>query len=1033
MPRYSEGFMRQRFVLLLLVVIAAGESQAQARTGIVRGSVLDSITRRPIPGARVAVEGTALGTLTRTDGGYTLSDVPDGQRTLRTTAIGFGAKNQTVTVAAGQTVTADFALTRSAIQLELLTVVGYGTQERREVTGAISSVSAEKLRDIPTADPMKALQGKIPGVEIVATSNEPGAPMQVRVRGVRSMASDRNEPLYVVDGIPINGGIDEFNPQIIESISVLKDAAATAIYGSRGANGVILITTKKGVQDGRMHTSYSVDSYYGIQQPVKILEMMNMQQFVKYLQDAALQNGQDSALAKVLQGQTFVPGSTTSKRMYAYQNNIQTDWQRAVLRDGLQRNLQGGVTGSGPDTRYSLSGNYFDQKGMIPGQGNTRGTAFGSIDHTAKRLHIGASAFLSRALVQLGEGQGAFGYATAMTPFGRPTNYTNPDSAGLLDPRPDDDPLNINPLLEAKSMIREQTNNRVFGSVYAELQLMEGVSFRTNFGPDYSATSLGCYNDPWTHGPCSNPSANSANQGQPPQAGLRNTHDFVYTLDNLLQLDKDFGTTHHVEVTGLYSIQKDKFTKDSIYATQLPYNSQLWYDLGSGVAGNNLSSISEWGLQSYMGRIHYTLLGRYTISATGRSDGSSRLAPGNKWAFFPSFGVSWQLGDEAFMKRFGFLNQLKVRGSYGTTGNTSINPYQTQGTLTSKLYTFGTTRVRGYRPGTIPNPDLTWEKTDQTDIGVEFSLLNNRVNGSIDGYRQNTHDLLLVRLLPVTSGFTQTLQNIGSTRNSGYEVGLSTVNVENWHGVSWTSDINWSTNKNEITALASGATSDVGNVWFVGQPINLTGDPQRRVFYDWRFKGIWQYADSVAMKAFNSTGSTFKPGDPRVEDVNGDGRINADDRIIVGTSYPTWVGSLFNRVTYKGFDLGALVTAKMGYKFIDGTPRSYSGRLGVVADMDYWTPTNPSNRNPAPGVGQVEKLYQNSRLYTDGSHWRVRNITVGYTVGERLARRIGARTIRLYGTAQDPYINTDYHGNDPEVAGAAPTVRTLLIGSNITW
>lgn len=1031
--------MRQRIVLLLLGLLATGELHAQARTGTIRGTVVDSTASRPVAGARVSVDGTSLSALTRADGSYSLGDVPEGTRTVRATSIGYGALTRTVTVVAGQSVVVDFSLARGAVQLEAFTVVGYGTQQQREVTGAIASVNAEQLKDIPTNDPMKALQGKLPGVEIVTTSNEPGASMQVRVRGVRSMSTDRNEPLYVVDGIPISGGIEDFNPQIIESISVLKDASATAIYGSRGANGVVLVTTKKGVQDGRMHSSYTLDSYYGTQTPVQIIPMMNMQQFVKYLQDAALINGQDTSLAKVLQGQSFVPGTTTSKRMYAYQQGIETDWQRAVLRDGLQRNIQGGLTGASPDTRYNVTGSFFNQRGVIPGQGNTRGNAFGSIDHTSKRLRVGASAFLSRALVELGEGQGAFGYATALTPFGRPTNYTNPDSAGLFDPRPDDDPLNINPLLEAKSMIREQSNNRAFGSVFAELQVGHGLSYRANFGPDYSSTNLGCYNDLWTHGPCSNPSANSANQGQPPQAMLRNQVDFAYTFDNLLQYTKDFGSAHHIEATALYSIQKDKFTKDSIYATQLPYNSQLWYDLGSGVAGNNLSLISEWALQSYMGRINYTLLDRYSFSITGRNDGSSRLAPGNKWAYFPSYGLAWQLGEEPFMRGFKFIDQLKVRASYGTTGNTSIQPYQTQGTLSSKLYTFGSTRVRGYRPGTIPNPDLTWEKTDQTDVGVEFSVFNSRVSGTIDGYRQNTHDLLLTRLLPVTSGFTSTLQNIGSTRNVGYEVGLSTMNVRNWHGISWSSDINWSTNRNEITALASGATSDLGNVWFVGKPINLfnantnVGDGQRRVFFDYKYLGVWQYADSALMKQFNANGATFKAGDPRVADLNGDGKINADDRGIVGTSYPKWTGSLFNRVSYKGFDFSALVTAKWKYTFIDGTPRSYTGRLGVIGDTDYWTPTNPTNRNPAPNVGQVERLYATSRLYTDGSHWRVRNITLGYTMGERLANRIGARSVRIYGTAQDPYIHTDYLGADPEVAGAAPTLRTLLIGTNIAW
>ncbi len=1026
--------MRRWMLSMALALLIAPAAFAQSANRITGTVTIAGTEAKPIDGAIVTVLGTSRRGVSDASGRFTITDVPAGTQQVQARAIGYRSVTTSVNVAAGQTANLSIQLSVTLTELEGIVVTGYGTQQARSVTGAVGTVRAEKLKDIPTNDPMKAMQGRLPGVEVVATSNEPGASMQVRIRGVRSMASGRNEPLFVVDGIPLSGGISDFNPQIIESIDVLKDAAATAIYGSRGANGVVLVTTKNGVQDGKMHSTFSVDSYYGAQQPVKIMEMMNMQQYVKLLQDGAAIAGNDTSLAKVLAFSTFVPGTTLPKRLYAYQNNLQTDWQRAVLRDGKQRSMQGGWVGSSPDTRYSLSGNYFGQDGMIPGQGNTRGAAFASIDHTAKQFRVGLTANLSRALVEIGEGQDAFGYATAMTPFGSPYNFTNPDSAGLLDVRPDDDPLNINPLLEAQSMIRQQTNNRVFASAFGELKLAKGLSFRTNFGPDYSNSSLGCYNDLWTHGPCSNPGANSANQGQPPQAMLRNTTDFAYTLDNLLQLTRDFGSIHHVDATALYSIQHDKFTKDSMYATQLPYKSQLWYDLGSGTAGNNVSAISEWSLRSYMGRLNYTLLDRYSFSVTGRSDGSSRLAPGHKWAFFPSFGLAWQLGDEAFMRRLNWFSQLKVRGSYGTTGNTSINPYQTQGTLSSKLYTFGTTRVRGYRPGSIPNPDLTWEKTDQTDVGVEFGMFNSRITGSVDTYRQNTHDLLLTRILPVTSGFTSTLQNIGSTRNTGWEVGLATLNVRDWHGVTWSSDITWSTNKNEITALQSGATSDVGNVWFVGHPINLTGDPQRRVFYDWKYVGIWQYADSVAMKAFNATGSTFKPGDPRVADVNGDGKIDANDRTFIGDSYPGWVGSLSNRVEVGGFDFSALVTAKIGYTFIDGTPRGYSGRNGVIADTDYWTPTNPTNRNQAPNTGgQGGRLYADTRLYTDGSHWRIRNITAGYTFGQQIAGKLGARSIRIYGTAQDPYIHTDFAGNDPEVGGAAPTVRTLLIGSNIAW
>ena len=1023
--------MRSFLVVLALAVGAVQPLAAQA-TGAFRGVITDSASRQPIPGARVVIPGSSFGTVTKADGSYLVPGVTVGRQTVRISAIGYESQTQVVSITAGQTAVLSIAMGKAVNQLAAVAVVGYGTQERREVTGSVTTVDATKMKDIPTSDPMKALQGRVAGVEIVTNSNEPGASMQVRVRGVRSMASGRNEPLYVVDGIPINGGIEDFNPAIIDNITVLKDAAATAIYGSRGANGVILVTTKRGSGEG-VRTSYSLDSYYGAQQPVKVLEMMNMRNFVKYLQDAAQFNGQDSSLAKVLQGQSFVPGRTVCKRLYAYQNGIETDWMKAVLKDGLQRNFQSTVAGSSGNTRYSLSGNYFDQQGAIPGQANTRGNAFVSLDHTSNRFKVGITTSLTRSLVKLGEGQAAYGYAAAMTPFGRATNYTTPDSAGLYDPRPDDDQLNINPVLEAASMIREQSATRAFASAFAEVNVGKGLRYRLNFGPDYSNQSLGCYNDIWTHGACSSPGNFSSNQGQPPQAMLRNQTDFAYTLDNLLTWERDIGQHQRVEVTGLYSIQKDRFTKDSLYATNLPYNTQRWYDLGSGTAGNQLSLISEWALESYMARVNYSLFNRYTLSMTSRADGSSRLAEGNKWAYFPSFSAAWNISDEPFMRRFGSIDQLKLRGSYGTTGNTSISPYQTQGTLSPKFYTFGTTRVRGYRPGSIPNPDLRWEKTDQTDVGIEYGFYNGRISGSLDWYVQNTRDLLLTRLLPVTSGFTSTLQNIGSTKNSGIDLAISTTNVRNWHGASWTTDFNWSRNKNEITALASGATSDQGNVWFVGQPINLSGDAQRRVFYDWKYIGVWQYADSVAMKALNANGSTFKAGDPRVADINGDGKINADDRTIIGTSYPKWTAGMTNRVTWKGFDLSALVMAKWNYMIADGTPRSYTGRQGVINDMDYWMPNNPTNKNPAPNLGQVERLYATSRLYADGSHWRIRNVTLGYTLNPQQLRRLGLSSMRFYGTAQDPYIHSNYMGTDPEVAGAAPTMRTLLLGTNVTW
>jgi TonB-linked SusC/RagA family outer membrane protein len=1005
-------------VLILFVPVALASGQAAGR---IVGRVT-SADGRPLAGIRVNVLGTNRGAISDTTGAYAIASVPVGSQTLSARGFGYAQGTSAVSVTGGQTLTVNFTLTPSPIELSAVVTTGYGTMQRRVVTGAVGSVQAEKIKDIPTENPMKALQGRIAGVEIVAANNEPGAPMNVRVRGVRSLTAS-NEPLYVVDGIPITGGIQDFNPQMIEEVSVLKDAAATAIYGSRGANGVILVTTKKGVQDGRLHASYTADMYYGRQDPVRLIPMMNLQQYVRYMKDGAAANGQDTSLAKIF----------TAKQLYAINNNISTDWQRAVLRDGLQRSMQGGVTGTAADTRYALSGNYFNQRGLIPGQGYNRGSGFASVDHTSQRFHVGLSANGSRIMTDQGEGGAAYGYLFAMTPLGQPTNYMNADSTGLLDPRPDDDPLNINPVLEAQSAIRQQTVNRVFGSAFAEYEIRPGITLRSNFGPDYTQLTNGCWNGPWTHGTCANLGANSSNQGQPPQAGQFNQQDFSYTLENLLRVDRTLMTAHHFDVTGLYSIQHDRFTKDSLYATNLPYPTQLWYDLGSGTAGNNRSLISEWSLMSFMARLNYTWRDRYSLMITERADGSSRLAPGHKWAYFPSVGLAWQVGDESFMRGLSFLNSLKLRGSYGTTGNTSISPYQTQGALAPKLYTFGTQRVRGYRPGSIPNPDLTWEKTDQTDVGLEYALFGNRITGSIDAYRANTRDLLLTRLLPVTSGFTSTLQNVGATRNTGLELAFSTLNLDNWHGLTWTTDVNWSHNKNEITALATGAAADVGNVWFVGHPINIPTDAQRRVFYDYKYVGVWQFADSATMRAFNANGSTFKFGDPRVADINGDNKINADDRTFVGDAYPAWTGSIYNRVSRGGFDLSALITAKWNYTFVDGTPRSYFGRFGNVADLDYWTPTNPTNKNPAPTTGAVDRLYAGTRLYRDGSHWRIRNITAGYTIDRRFSNRVGLNTVRIYGTAQDPYVHTDYIGIDPEVGGSVPTVRTILLGANIVW
>jgi len=1027
----------QRWTLLVAAAMVATTSVAAdaQQTGRITGSVTDSAGTQPLDRVTITVAGTSIAATTGADGRYTLNNVPAGAQQVRAQRLGFAALTQPVTVVAGQSATLNFRLAQQAVTLNTIVSIGYGTQERRTVTAAVSTVTSEQIKEIATADPIKAIQGRVPGVEIVSAGNLPGAAMNVRIRGVRSLTAS-NDPLYVVDGIPISGGIADFNPANIESIDILKDASATAVYGSRGANGVVLITTKNGAQAGRLNAQFTADMYWGSSRPYQLIDMMDMYEYTRMLQDAARYEQyvrrltDPSAPSVCNDGEDIdcVLGNDILRA--AYHAGRQTDWQRQILRTGQQRNFQGGFGGATQNTRFNLSGNFFDQQGLAIGQEFWRGNGAASVEHTLDRLRIGVSANVSRSVQDQGAGDGLWGGALAQTGFGAPY-----DDNGLLIAQPDGEPNTFNPVRTQQFFLNQFLRNRIFGSAFAEYRLLEGLNFRMNFGPDYSSQDNGQFIGPRATYPSNEDS----------RAQLRTNQTFAYTLDNLLQLSRDFGSKHHIDGTALYGIQKSRGTESFASAQQLPYDEQKWFALNTGANFQLSSNLSEWALESMMGRLSYTLLDRYTVSAAVRRDGSSRLAKGNKWATFPTFGAAWQLGDESFMQGISWLDALKVRGSYGATGNTAINPYQTQGALSRTLYNFGAANGFGYGPnaGNPANPDLKWEKTYQTDVGVEFGVFNNRVTGSVDYYKQNTKDLLMSRTLPTTSGYRSALQNIGETMNRGIELALSTVNLSNWRGLRWTTDFAWATNHNEIVKLATADTTgcpvnarpcDLNNGWFVGQPINNNNDAQRRVWYDYRKIGIWQQGQEAEAASY---GNQFRPGEIRLEDANGDGRITPADRVILGNTYAKWTGSVYNRLAWRGFDLSALATVRWGYtmfdSFNDGT-NQMMGRFGNIR-TDYWTPENPSTTQPAPRRNGNVVPFSTTRAYRSGDHWRIRNITFGYEAPTSLASRIGADRIRLYATAQDPWFFSDYKGYDPEngTAGGAPAYRTLLIGANLGW
>jgi len=1050
-----------RHLILVLAALCVGANAKAQNTGRVTGTVTAAEDGHALAGASVGVVGTNRTAFTNASGVYTIEQVPTGARQVRVRFLGYAPLTQPVTVVTDQAATLNFQLVAAPVQLEGVVVTAYGQQERRDVTGSIAEINMEDLKDLALPNPVQMLQARAAGVDVVSASNRPGSPMNVRIRGLRSMTAS-NEPLYVVDGVPIAGGIEDFNPAFIASISVLKDASATAAYGRLGANGVILITTNRGAPGVGGTSAFTYDVQYGSQSALQLVDLMNGPQIFRERVDAARLAGRDTTYTSVFNPQQLVtvncildpaahPGCSTG-----------TDWQRLVLRTGNQQQHRIGYSSISGTSRLSLSATYFNQNGVTIGQGYNQYSGTVSFENTYGRLRVGATATGSRSVANIGGSGTVWGEADANDPLGLPfvDSLGNPVAAQCstctLNIKPTSDALRVNPLRELQGFVRQQTRSRLFGSIFAELQLGRGFAYRLNFGPDLLHTSDGQFQG-------ANVLASTGQAIGNAQAGLAVAENFQYTLDNLLTWNGTTGN-HKIETTLLYSIFQNRFSSDSAAAKNLPYDYQLWYNLGTGDAPQPpISTLSLSTGRSYMGRVNYTFMNRYSLTATGRYDGASVLAPKHKWSFFPSIGLGWQIGDESFMRRLGFISGLKLRGSFGTTGNSSINPYQTEGSLARTLYNFGSVSAAGYLPGSIPNPDLVWEKTTQLDVGVDFGFFNNRISGTFDVYREKTNDLLLSRQLPASTGFTSTLQNIGKTGNAGWELSISTVNIKGTGGgPSWTTELGFTHNQNYIISLAGGVGDDVGNRWFIGQPINVGGttntDALRNVFYDLKMIGIWQLADSALARSYGQ-----KPGDIRVADLNGDGKIDGFDRTIRGNTYPRLIASVYNRFSWGAFDLSFLLQGRIGYTFQDGNilATKLFERFNNL-DVQYWTPekcdggSNPNVYDPvagetaaqlaaipgcnqtwAPSAGRENPLYNDLNYfapgYRIGTHWRMRNITVGYNLPASLTRHFRFSSVRIYAQAQDPFVFTNYKGYDPENGSASgpPSYKTLLIGATL--
>jgi TonB-linked SusC/RagA family outer membrane protein len=1003
--------------LLLTMFTLTGFTQQS-----VTGKITSSEDGQGIPGVSVVVKGTSQGTTSDASGNYKISVPAKG--TLLFSAVGFGSES----VLVGTKTVIDLKMNVDVQSLNEVVVVGYGTQKKSQTTGAISSVSAKQIAEMPITSLGQAMQGRVAGVDVSQSGSKPGAVPKILIRGRRSFNAG-NDPLYVVDGIPLSAGYEDLNPSDIQSMEVLKDATATAIYGARGANGVVLVTTKRGGVKGK--TVVTFDTYAGVSTPLDKIQLFNGTEFAEYVREAyrATNNYKDAAgnpvpsgvVDAVADAKIAVLGGdpAVAKGLAAGTN---TNYQDLILKNGIMQNHSIGVQGGNDKTQFYISGGYFQDKGITEGLDYTRMSLRANIDHNINNyLKVGLSSYMMYSL-RNGENLNPYSFTIQQNPLGRPF-----DDNGNLIFSPTNDALLTNPLAEIVpgAQVDNTKRYRIFNSVYAEVKVLEGLKYRVNFGPDFTISRFGRFIG----------GATNARKLGEPQASTANNVGFNWTLENVVTYNKTFDKKHNLGVTLLQSIQRDNFERYSTDVQGVPAETQQFFNLGN--AGSVLgvgSFLSEWTINSYMARVNYDFNDKYLITATLRRDGSSRFGENTKYGNFPGIALGWNVSNEPFMKQLAWVDLLKLRVGWGKVGNQGVAPYQTQGLLGRTAYAWGNTAAFGYRPNTIGNPDLKWETSATSNVGLDFSFLRGKIQGSIELYETNTTDLLLSDQLPGSTGFNAVTRNVGQTRNRGIELGFTTVNLDTEGGFKWTTDFTFTKNQEEIVSLYNGAVDDLGNRWFIGQPLNS--------YFDFKKVGIWQLNEKEEAAKFYP-GDKANPlgpgvGQVKVQDTNGDGAITAADRVLLGSDIPDFSAGFTTRFTYKGFDLSAFLFGRFGNMIVSGFHQNNNALAGRYQQIkvDYWTPNNPTNEFPRPFSTQEFPQYNTTLIYFDGSFVKIRNINFGYTFPQKIAKKLGMESLRVFTSIQQPKIwseyRSKYNGIDPEATITSSGTGITAVNSGVT-
>ncbi len=977
--------LRMKCFFILLIILS---SSAFAQNKTVTGTVVNSETSEPVTNASIRVKGTSRGVNTDSKGVFTLN-VPE-RTILGISSVGFKPIEVPVDFSAPMQI----KLAVENQQLTDVVVVGYGTKKRSDITGSVSSVSKERLSQLPVTNALQAIQGSVAGVNVSQGSSVPGASSKALVRGANSISAS-TDPFVVVDGIPFGGSFNDINPADIASIDILKDVSSVAIYGTRGANGVILITTKRG-KTGKAAITYNV--YTGIEDFANTVKPMSPAQYVQKYADWKTQSGSTSTavLPNAFEQINHAAGTTT-------------DWLDKISQKGTIQNHTLSISGGNKDVKYYVSGDYLNQKGVIKGYQYHRASLRSNIDATITDfLTAGVNLFLTAN--NYDGGRAGLTAASTLSPYG---TFTKANGSYEIYPM-FGELLYTNAMLGLTTERNEKAKN-INANVYAELKpgFATGLKYRINAGYNYVPTLFQSY--------IGRPANNLIGLAQVDNGETKN-----WVIENILTYEKNWNK-HHADVTGLYSAQETIFASSGVTASNFINDIIEFNNLSSAATTSGTSLAYKTNLLSQMLRVNYTYDSRYLFTATARRDGYSAFGKNtSKYGLFPSFALGWNISNENFMKNSKLFNNLKLRGSYGLSGNQGIEPNGTTSTASTVRLPYNGLSTVGVVANVLGNNNLNWESTYGSNIGIDFTLFNNKISGTIEAYSTKTKDLLLFRSIPSITGYTKVLENLGKVSNKGFEFSVKTQNLT-IKDFKWETSLNFSTNKNKILDLYGDGKDDVGNRWFIGKPIS--------VIYDYKLEGVWQTGESPA-----NQDPIAKPGDLRFADLNGSKTITADDRTIIGQTTPKWIGGLTNTFHYKSFHLNIFIQTAQG--ITKNNPlkdfRDLGGRQNLPGEVSYWTSANKNNTRPS-------LVYNNSRLYgyaEDASYTRIKDITLSFVSPKSLTDKVKLGGLTFYVSGRNLATFTKWVGWDPEAdfdRGTAnvpnnsyPLVRSFIVGANIT-